>query len=99
EKPEEVKGHIVFDHVVFGYNPSEPVLKDISFEVKQGKKVALVGATGAGKSSIINLIPRFYDIQEGSITIDGLDIKEWELSYLRKEVSIVLQDVFLFSDS
>jgi len=99
EKPQEVKGHIVFDHVVFGYNPAEPVLKDISFEVKQGKKVALVGATGAGKSSIINLIPRFYDIQEGTITIDGLDITKWELSHLRKEVSIVLQDVFLFSDS
>jgi ATP-binding cassette subfamily B multidrug efflux pump len=75
------------------------VLKDISFEVKAGQTVALVGATGAGKSSIINLISRFYEINKGSITIDGRDVKDFELGILRKHIGVVLQDVFLFSNS
>jgi ATP-binding cassette subfamily B protein len=75
------------------------VLKDITFEVKSGETVALVGATGAGKSSIINLISRFYEINTGSITIDGHNIKDFELGILRKHVGVVLQDVFLFSNT
>jgi ATP-binding cassette subfamily B protein len=97
--PDKVKGNISFKNVWFGYNDDEPVLKDISFEVKQGESVALVGATGAGKSSVINLLSRFYDIQKGSITLDGMDIKEYNLNHLRSNIGVVLQDVFLFSDT
>jgi ATP-binding cassette subfamily B multidrug efflux pump len=96
---DKVNGHIEFKDVVFGYNPDEPVLKGISFEVKEGQTLALVGATGAGKTSIINLLSRFYEISEGKITIDGNDIHEVELQDLRSHIAIVLQDVFLFSDS
>lgn len=97
--PERVKGHIEFNHVSFAYVDEDYVLKDISFEVKAGQTVALVGATGAGKSSIINLISRFYEINKGSITIDGRDVKDFELGILRKHIGVVLQDVFLFSNS
>ncbi|MGM0580035.1 MAG: ABC transporter ATP-binding protein [Bacteroidota bacterium] len=97
--PEHVKGDISFQNVEFAYNEGDVVLKDISFEVKEGQSVALVGATGAGKSSVINLLSRFYDIQKGQITVDGKDIKEYDLSALRENIGVVLQDVFLFSDS
>jgi len=97
--PEKVKGDIAFDNVWFAYNDEEWVLKDISFNVKHGETVALVGATGAGKSSVINLISRFYDINKGSITIDGSPVKAFDLATLRKHVGVVLQDVFLFSDT
>jgi len=97
--PEKVKGDIAFDNVWFAYNDEEWVLKDISFNVKHGTTVALVGATGAGKSSVINLISRFYDINTGSITIDGSPVKAYDLATLRKHVGVVLQDVFLFSDT
>lgn len=97
--PERVKGHIEFNHVSFAYVDEDYVLNDISFEVNPGQTVALVGATGAGKSSIINLISRFYEINKGSITIDGHDIKEFELGILRKHIGVVLQDVFLFSNT
>ncbi|MFT4854719.1 MAG: ATP-binding cassette subfamily B multidrug efflux pump [Algoriphagus sp.] len=97
--PERVKGHIEFNQVSFAYVDEDYVLKDISFEVKAGQTVALVGATGAGKSSIINLISRFYEINKGSITIDGRDVKDFELGILRKHIGVVLQDVFLFSNS
>lgn len=97
--PERVNGHIEFDQVSFAYVDEDYVLNDISFEVKPGETVALVGATGAGKSSVINLISRFYEINKGSITIDGRDIKDFELGILRKHIGVVLQDVFLFSNS
>lgn len=97
--PERVKGHIEFNQVSFAYVDEDYVLKDISFEVKPGETVALVGATGAGKSSVINLISRFYEINKGSITIDGRDVKDFELGILRKHIGVVLQDVFLFSNS
>lgn len=97
--PESVKGEIEFKNVWFAYNDEEWVLKDISFNVKQGETIALVGATGAGKSSVINLISRFYDINKGSIAIDGSPIKEFDLATLRQHVGVVLQDVFLFSDT
>lgn len=97
--PDSIQGHIQFDGVWFAYNDEDWVLKNISFEVKPGETIALVGATGAGKSSIINLINRFYEINKGTITVDGKDIREFELGALRKHIGVVLQDVFLFSDT
>jgi ATP-binding cassette subfamily B protein len=98
-KPEELRGEVVFDKVWFAYNEANYVLKDISFRIKPGATVAFVGATGAGKSSIINLLNRFYEINGGSIKVDGVDIREFDVSVLRREIGVVLQDVFLFSDS
>ncbi|GJM61602.1 ABC transporter ATP-binding protein [Persicobacter diffluens] len=94
-----IKGDVSFDHVSFAYDEKNFVLKDITFEVKEGHTLALVGATGAGKSSIINLLNRFYDIQKGSIKIDGIPVKDYQLSFLRRNIGVVLQDVFLFSDT
>ena len=90
------KGDIEFDHVSFGYIKTTPVLKDVSFSVSAGKKLAILGTTGSGKSTIINLIPRFYDINEGEIRIDGENIRNFQLSDLRRNVGIVSQDTFLF---
>ena len=98
-KTEHVKGEVAFDSVWFAYNDAEYVLKDISLQIKPGETIALVGATGAGKSSIINLLNRFYEINHGSISVDGVDIKEYDLLSLRKNIGVVLQDVFLFSDT
>jgi ATP-binding cassette subfamily B protein len=94
-----IKGDIEFRNVWFGYNDDEFVLKDISFTAAEGQTVAFVGATGAGKSSVINLLNRFYEFQKGDILIDGHSIRDYELSHLREHVAVVLQDVFLFSDS
>jgi len=94
---EKVNGSIEFKNVWFAYNADEYVLRNISFKVNPGETVAIVGATGAGKTSIINLFTRFYDIKEGSICIDGTDIRKLDKRDLRKYISIVLQDVFLFS--
>ena len=93
------KGNISFKKVYFNYIEDESVLKGISFEVKSGETVAIVGATGAGKSTIINLLNRFYEIKEGVIEIDGVDIKEVTLASLRTQIAVVLQDVFLFADT
>ena len=98
-KPEAMEGEVAFKNVWFAYNEEEWVLKDISFSVKPGETVALVGATGAGKSSIINLLNRFYEINKGEICVDGHDIKEFDLPELRQRIGVVLQDVFLFSDT
>ena len=98
-KPKEIKGDVEFNKVWFAYNEPEYVLKDISLKVKAGETVALVGATGAGKSSIINLLNRFYDINRGHILVDGKDIQEYDLHALRGKIGVVLQDVFLYSDS
>jgi ATP-binding cassette subfamily B multidrug efflux pump len=97
--PETVKGKVEFKNVWFAYNEEEYVLKNISFKVDEGKTIALVGATGAGKSSIINLLTRFYDINKGSILVDDVEVENYELNTLRRNVGIVLQDVFLFSDT
>ncbi|MDP3467724.1 MAG: ABC transporter ATP-binding protein [Daejeonella sp.] len=97
--PEKLTGEIEFKNVWFAYNDENWVLKDISFHVKPGETLALVGATGAGKSSIINILNRFYEINKGSILVDGNDIRDYKLSYLRSHIATVLQDVFLFSDS
>ncbi|GAB3860373.1 ABC transporter ATP-binding protein [Hymenobacter terrigena] len=97
--PAELQGDVEFKNVKFAYNEPDWVLKDISFHVKPGQTIAFVGATGAGKTSIINLLSRFYDIQSGSILIDGRDLREYDLSLLRRQIGIVLQDVFLFAGS
>jgi len=96
---DKVKGDISFDNVKFGYLEDEQVLHGISFEVKAGETIAIVGATGAGKSTIINLLNRFYEINSGAIRVDGTDIKEYKLASLRSHIAIVLQDVFLFADT
>ena len=96
-KVKEVKGNIKFDRVWFAYNNRDYVLKDISFKLETGRSVAFVGATGSGKTSIINLLNRFYDINKGKIFLDDIDIKSFDLQDLRKHIGVVMQDVFLFS--
>src|SRR5690606_14552570 len=98
-QPDHIRGEVKFSNVWFAYNEEEYVLKGIDFEVKEGETVALVGATGAGKSSIINLLTRLYEINKGAITIDGSNVAEYDLAYLRRHIGVVLQDVFLFSDT
>jgi ATP-binding cassette subfamily B protein len=98
-KEETVKGDIVFDHVSFGYEPGKLILKDISFTAKQDEVIAIVGTTGAGKTTIINLLTRFYDINSGSIKVDGIDIRDITKESLRDQMGIVLQVPFLFSDT
>ncbi len=90
-------GHIRFEHVTFAYTPDQPVLTDVSFEIKPGQRVGIVGATGSGKTTIVSLLLRFYDIQDGRITIDGVDIRDMDLRDLRARFGLVLQDVHLFS--
>ena len=99
EQLSNFKGEIEFDKVSFSYVANEPVLKNISFQVEPGQTIALVGSTGAGKTTIINLLNRFYDISSGAIRFDGKDIKTFSLKSLRKNVAVVLQDVFLFADT
>lgn len=95
----EIKGRVVFEHVSAEYLPGEPVLKDISFEAQPGQTVAIVGPTGAGKTTIINLLPRFYDVTAGKISIDGHNVAEVTAASLRRQIGIVLQDTYLFSDT
>jgi ATP-binding cassette subfamily B protein len=97
--PEKIDGKIEFDKVWFAYNPDNDVLKDLSFTVNKGETVAIVGHTGSGKTTIISLLNRLYHIQRGQIRIDGIDIDEYKLDALRKNIGVVLQDVFLFSGS
>lgn len=99
ETLDSVQGNIEFKNVQFGYNKDEIILKGLSFEVKKGQTLAIVGATGAGKSTVINLLSRFYEIWDGEILIDGQDIRKISLDSLRSNIAVVLQDVFLFSDS
>ena len=93
----KIRGEIEFKNVWFAYNPDEFVLKNLSFRINPGERIAIVGATGAGKTSIINIFTRFYDIAKGSITLDGIDIRSLSTGDLRKHIAMVLQDVFLFS--
>ncbi len=95
----EIKGAVAFENVWFAYNEGQPVIRGLNLSIRPGETVALVGATGAGKSSVINLLNRFYEIDKGSIRIDGIDINEFELGHLRRNIGVVLQDVFLFSNT
>jgi ATP-binding cassette subfamily B multidrug efflux pump len=94
-----IQGRVVFEHVDFGYKPEEPVLRDVSLEAEPGQTVALVGPTGAGKTSIVSLLMRFYDVIDGRITVDGYDIRDVTQASLRQQMGVVLQDTFLFSAS
>jgi len=96
---ENIAGEVVFDHVYFSYLPGVPVLKDVSLRATPGETIALVGPTGAGKTTMVNLLTRFYDIQDGSISIDGRDIREVQKKSLRRQLGLVLQDTFLFADT
>jgi ATP-binding cassette subfamily B protein len=98
-QPTTVLGNVSFSDVWFAYNEEEYVLKGINFEVKQGETIALVGATGAGKSSVINLLTRLYPINKGKILIDWYPVESYDLEFLRRHIGVVLQDVFLFSDT
>jgi ATP-binding cassette subfamily B multidrug efflux pump len=98
-KPGRLRGEINFDKVWFAYNGENWVLKDINFHVNPGETLALVGATGAGKSSTINILNRFYEIGHGTAKVDGIDIREYDVNYLRSQIATVIQDVFLFSDT
>ena len=93
------EGRVQFENVTFGYSKKRPVLTEVSFTANPGEKIAILGATGSGKSSLIYLIPRFYDVDFGRILIDGIDVRKFKLSSLRRQVGVVLQDVFLFSGS
>ncbi len=95
----DIKGHVQFKDVYFGYKSYEAVLRDINFEIKPGEMIGLVGHSGSGKSTLINLLSRFYDVNEGVITIDGVDIREIEQSELRSQIGVVLQETFLFNGS
>ncbi|MDQ7027415.1 MAG: ABC transporter ATP-binding protein, partial [Anaerolineae bacterium] len=95
----QIQGNVTFDNVWAEYEKGEPVLKGVSFEAKQGQTIAIVGPTGAGKTTIINLLPRFYDVAEGAVIIDGHDVRDVTLESLRSQIGIVLQDSFLFSDT
>jgi ABC-type multidrug transport system fused ATPase/permease subunit len=94
--PEVIAGEIVFDHVAFAYDPEAPVLREVSFHVKPGQMIGVVGPTGGGKSTIVSLIPRFYDPTAGKITIDGIDIRDYKLQELRNNIGYVLQETVLF---
>ena len=95
--PRSAAGSIEFDQVWFAYKPGEFVLRDVSFRVSPGEKIAIVGATGSGKTSLIKLLSRFYDVSRGHVWVDGIDVREWDLAQLRRHIGVVLQDVFLFS--
>ena len=95
--PDRVEGNVVFDHVCFGYEKDRPVLKDVSFELKAGHSIAIVGPSGSGKSTIINLIPRLYDVDEGCVTFDGVDVRKLDLGFLRAQVGVVSQETYLFN--
>jgi len=95
--PKPFRGEVVFDNVGFHYRPDDPVLKGVSFRIEPGEKVALVGATGSGKTTTIKLLNRFYDVQKGAIQVGGVDVRQWDLQALRRHIGVVLQDVFLFS--
>ncbi len=96
-KPNRLKGDVVFDKVWFSYNDKDFVLKDVSFQIRPGETMAIVGSTGSGKTTITNILNRFYELQQGEVRIDGVNLHEYELQGLRRRIAVVLQDVFLFS--
>jgi ABC-type multidrug transport system fused ATPase/permease subunit len=94
---EEMRGNVEFRHVSFSYNGEDKVLTDVSFSVREGETVAIVGATGAGKTSLLHLLERFYEVEEGAILVDGIDIRERDVTQLRSQIGLVMQDTFLFA--
>lgn len=98
-RPAEVQGTICFENVFFSYSREKELLRRISFRVDAGKTIAIVGASGGGKSTLVNLIPRLYDVEEGSLTLDGVDVRQWDLSALRQQIAMVTQETYLFNDT
>ena len=98
KEPEKFEGHVEFDHVTFSYGGAD-VLRDITFEAKPGQTIAVMGATGTGKSSLVSLIGRFYDVKKGSVRVDGIDVRDQKLKPLRRSMGYVMQETFLFSDT
>ena len=96
---DEIQGDIDFSHIDFSYNPEKQILFDFNLDVKRGQKIALVGATGSGKTTVVNLLTRFYDVDKGKITIDGIDVQDIPKKTLRSAIAIVLQDTVLFQDT
>ena len=97
--PDEIKGHVEFKNVQFGYDPEEIIIKDFSADVQPGQKIALVGPTGAGKTTMVKLLMRFYDVNEGAILVDGHNIKDYKREDLRCMFGMVLQDTWLYNDT
>jgi ABC-type multidrug transport system fused ATPase/permease subunit len=95
-EPESLNGEIEFDHIAFGYDPANPILTDLSLKIRPGQFVGIVGPTGSGKSTVVSLIPRFYDVQGGTVHIDGQDVRKYKLKHLRNQIGYVLQDTVLF---
>lgn len=96
-KPERAEGRITFSHVDFWYEPKRPILRDIDFSLEKGKSIAIVGPSGSGKSTLIHLIPRFFDVTEGSVSFDGVDVRKLDLDFLRRSIGLVTQDTYLFN--
>ncbi|NLG16912.1 MAG: ABC transporter ATP-binding protein [Fibrobacter sp.] len=96
-KPERAEGRISFSHVDFWYEPARPILRDIDFSLEKGKSIAIVGPSGSGKSTLIHLIPRFFDVIEGSVSFDGVDVRKLDLDFLRRSIGLVTQDTYLFN--
>ena len=95
--PEKRPGHVVFDHVKFGYTPDKTIIHDFSCEAQPGQTIAIVGPTGAGKTTLIKLLQRFYDVDGGSLRVEGVDVRDWDRAALRGEFAMVLQDTWLFN--
>ena len=96
-KIEKSNGHIIFDNVSFSYDKNISIIKNLNFEIKPGEKIAIIGTPGSGKTTIANLIPRFYDVTDGKILLDNIDIREINLNSLRKNIGLIQQDIFLFA--
>jgi ATP-binding cassette subfamily B protein len=96
-KKDEIRGNVEFRNVSFSYNGADKVLQEVSFSVREGETVAIVGATGAGKTSLLHLLERFYEVEEGAILLDGVDVRERDVSQLRSQIGLVMQDTFLFA--
>lgn len=97
--PQEVRGDIAFEEVAFSYSAEKPLLREITFRADAGRTIAIVGASGSGKSTLVNLIPRLYDVQAGRVTLDGVDLRQWDLTALRRQVAAVTQETYLFNDT
>lgn len=97
--PAAVRGDVAFEQVGFSYSEEMPLLKEITFRADAGKTIAIVGASGSGKSTLVNLIPRLFDVQEGRVTLDGTDLREWDLTALRRQIAVVTQETYLFNDT
>ncbi len=98
-QPQEVRGEVEFRQVAFSYSEEKPLLKDLTFKADAGRAIAIVGASGSGKSTTVNLIPRLFDVDEGAVLVDGVDVRQWDLTALRRQIGVVTQETYLFNDT